>query len=165
MIRSQTRDRGGSFAFISLTADHTPARSAARSLRDDFASGICLRIKRRRRHHENFRRHFCRRAFKRNGARPNRKPKLPPLRCNRSRKQPFSDTKEALAALEAGDFQLASTHLRNANANANRLSLQSLTQKLAISTLHLFSRKIRVFPLRSSSTIQFENFIQEQRRR
>lgn len=68
------------------------------------------------------------------------------------------DAAAALAALDAGDVQLATTHLRTAETAANRLSLQMLTQNLANVTPSFQSEDSR-FALARSSTVLFEDYL------
>ncbi len=65
-----------------------------------------------------------------------------------------SDVSAALKALEADDFDRASQLLRTAGANANRLSLQTLTQKIA-GAAPSFSPENANFVLAQSSTVAF----------
>ena len=65
-----------------------------------------------------------------------------------------SDVSDALEALDAGQFDRAAQLLRTAGANANRLSLQSLTQKIA-GAAPSFSPENANFVLAQSSTVAF----------
>lgn len=65
-----------------------------------------------------------------------------------------SDVSAALKALDADEFDRAAQLLRTAGANANRLSLQSLTQKIAGATPS-FSPEDANFVLAQSSTVAF----------
>lgn len=66
-----------------------------------------------------------------------------------------ADVESALAAIEANDFDQAALLLRTAGANANRLSLQNLTEKIAGATPS-FEPENANFVLAQSSTIAFE---------
>ena len=65
-----------------------------------------------------------------------------------------SDVSDALEALDSGQFDRAAQLLRTAGANANRLSLQSLTQKIA-GAAPSFSPENANFVLAQSSTVAF----------
>ena len=65
-----------------------------------------------------------------------------------------SDVSAALGALEADDFDRAAQLLSTAGANANRLSLQSLTEKIA-GAAPSFSPENANFVLAQSSTVAF----------
>ncbi len=67
-----------------------------------------------------------------------------------------ADVKSALSALEAKEFDRAALLLRTAGANANRLSLQTLTQKIA-GAAPSFKPENANFVLAQSSTVAFEN--------
>ncbi len=67
-----------------------------------------------------------------------------------------ADVRGALDALEEDDFAQAALLLRTAGANANRLSLQSLTQKIAGATPS-FAPENANFVLAQSSTVAFED--------
>jgi hypothetical protein len=68
------------------------------------------------------------------------------------------DVKKALAALDADDFAGATLLLRTASANANRLSLRAVTQKIA-GVAPSFKPEDTNFVLAESSTIAFEDFL------
>lgn len=69
-----------------------------------------------------------------------------------------SDVQSALSALKADDFSQAAQLLRTAGANANRLSLQAVTQKIA-GTAPSFKPENTNFVLAQSSTLAFEDFL------
>lgn len=69
-----------------------------------------------------------------------------------------TDTAAAVAALEAGDYAKATSLLRAASANANRLSLKSITEEISSVTPSFKDENSR-FALTGSSTLEFENFI------
>jgi len=70
-----------------------------------------------------------------------------------------SDVDAAVAALESDDFDRAALLLRTAGANANRLSLQSLTNKFA-NAAPSFEPENANFVLAQSSTIAFEGLFE-----
>ena len=67
-----------------------------------------------------------------------------------------ADVESAVAAIKADDYDRAALLLKTAGANANRLSLQSLTQKIAGATPS-FEPENANFVLAQSSTIAFED--------
>ncbi len=69
-----------------------------------------------------------------------------------------SDLKKALAALESDDYAGATQLLRTASANANRLSLRAVTQKIA-GVAPSFKPEDANFVLAQSSTLAFEDFL------
>lgn len=66
-----------------------------------------------------------------------------------------ADVQSALAAIDANEYDQAALLLRTAGANANRLSLQTLTQKIAGATPS-FEPENANFVLAQSSTVAFE---------
>ena len=70
------------------------------------------------------------------------------------------DSALAIAALEKGDFQSASLYFQTASSNANRLSLQSVAQKIQLKTPS-FASNTPQFVLTNSSTIALAGLLQE----
>lgn len=68
------------------------------------------------------------------------------------------DAAAALAALDAGDYAGATTHLRAASLSASRLSVQKVAERITLETPS-FNADASQFTLARSSTVQFENFL------
>lgn len=68
------------------------------------------------------------------------------------------DATAALAALDAGDYAQATTHLRAASISASRLSVQRVAQRITLETPS-FNANASQFTLARSSTVQFDNFL------